>query len=296
MSDSHHPAAATMRKRRSSLWRYRAGKAAVRLSGDRLRNAAAHRRLRFVDRTIRCPDWPARLDGFHIIHLSDFHLGELLSLNDAMIILDSLRQKNRPVDLIVVTGDVLDFKVDGCEPLLEALTTLPSTLGTFAVLGNHDVLVDRAGYLNRCEQAGLPVLVNTAMELTHRGTPVVLSGIDWARRPDELRSPVSKTCTHRNDHAAHILLAHHPNAFDFAADAHVDLVLSGHTHGGQLNLLHANARRQAVGLGALAHRYSWGVYRRKHSRLHVTSGIGSWFPFRVKCPSEIVRLTIKRGM
>ena len=81
-------------------------------------------------------------------------------------------------------------------------------------------------------------------------------------------------------------MAHHPHAFDPAAAAGLPLVLSGHTHGGQLNL------SDRVGFGPLFYRYWSGRYAKPGSRLVVSNGVGNWFPLRVRAPAEIIHLTL----
>ncbi len=83
-----------------------------------------------------------------------------------------------------------------------------------------------------------------------------------------------------------ILLAHHPHAFDMAADDGVPLTLSGHTHGGQLNIT------PKFGAGSLMFKYWSGLYRRKDSALVVSNGVGNWFPLRINAPAEIVRIRL----
>lgn len=289
----------------SSKWRYRAGKAANRLSHNRLQQMTGSRHPRIVARTIHGPEWPQTHDGFRIAHLSDFHIGELLTIDDALRFLDEFFDRlDSPVDLLAVTGDILDFKTIDCLPLLKRLREFPSVFGTYAVLGNHDVLVDRPSFIEMCRSAGLNLLVDERIHLEIEGRAIELIGIDWARKQIDLARHVrramelnnsSANLSPANQHAARILLAHHPSAFHAAAARHAHLVLSGHTHGGQLNLLQPTINRSAIGLGTLTHRYSWGIYERGASRLHVTSGVGSWFPFRLKCPSEIAVLTVRRS-
>ena len=86
-----------------------------------------------------------------------------------------------------------------------------------------------------------------------------------------------------------ILLAHHPHAFEPAAEAGIPLTLSGHTHGGQLILT------KTVGFGPLMYRYWSGEYAKGDSRLVVSNGVGNWFPIRTNAPAEIVHITLRRA-
>jgi hypothetical protein len=85
------------------------------------------------------------------------------------------------------------------------------------------------------------------------------------------------------------LLAHHPHAWDVAAENGVPLVLSGHTHGGQIMLT------KRIGAGPLRFRYWSGLYEKPGSRLIVSNGVGDWFPLRVNAPAEIVHITMHPG-
>ena len=93
----------------------------------------------------------------------------------------------------------------------------------------------------------------------------------------------------RNASAFPILLAHHPHAFDAAADAQLPLTLSGHTHGGQLML------NEQLGFGPAMFRYWSGLYERGASKLIVSNGVGNWFPLRLNAPAEVVHLTLRRA-
>ena len=93
----------------------------------------------------------------------------------------------------------------------------------------------------------------------------------------------------RDRDAFPILLAHHPHAFDAAAEAEMPLTLSGHTHGGQLML------NEQLGFGPAMFRYWSGLYQRGQSKLIVSNGVGNWFPLRTNAQAEIVHITLRRS-
>ena len=93
----------------------------------------------------------------------------------------------------------------------------------------------------------------------------------------------------RQPDAFPILLAHHPHAFDAAAEAGLPLTLSGHTHGGQLML---DSHR---GFGSAIFRYWSGLYQKNASQMIVSNGVGNWFPIRVNAPAEIIHITLRRA-
>lgn len=127
---------------------------------------------------------------------------------------------------------------------------------------------------------------------------IELAGIDYAHKKTELARLVRQTLPpggRTGNGPLRILLSHHPDAYDAARRRGVRLTLSGHTHGGQVNLTNQRGRKGSVGWGSLAFQYPGGLYRRGSDYLHVTTGLGSWFPMRVKCPAEIALLTLRHG-
>jgi predicted MPP superfamily phosphohydrolase len=100
-------------------------------------------------------------------------------------------------------------------------------------------------------------------------------------------SSMAKLGTMINPDALPILLAHHPHAFDRAADYGIPLTLAGHTHGGQLNLT------DEIGVGKAMFKYVSGLYRQRDSALVVSNGVGNWFPIRINAPAELVHITLR---
>jgi predicted MPP superfamily phosphohydrolase len=115
-----------------------------------------------------------------------------------------------------------------------------------------------------------------------RGQAVRILGLRWDEG-DGIASDLARR--DRDDFT--ILLAHHPDAFDAAAQADVPLTLAGHTHGGQLMLT------PHFGFGPWLYRYWSGLYRKGASQLVVSNGVGNWFPLRIGAPAEIIFLTLE---
>jgi predicted MPP superfamily phosphohydrolase len=146
--------------------------------------------------------------------------------------------------------------------------------------------------------AGLPLLIDEAMTVTVRGERVQLLGTRWGESTGNRRRAGDAAFTRsidqlvqlRDPHAFPIVLAHHPHTFDPAAAAGFPLVLSGHTHGGQLML------NSEVGFGPMFYRYWSGLYQKGASQLVVNNGIGNWFPLRINAPAEIIELTLHRSV
>lgn len=233
---------------------------------------------------ISLPNWPVAFDGLRIAHLSDLHVGELMPVDRALGIVDTIRRA-RP-DMVCNTGDLVDLQIDGVQKVVEAIAAIPAQCGNFFVLGNHDEL-DSAESLKRLvRRAGTTVLDNEICILRRGDESLRVGGIGWARTPVHCRSCIDRMLG--DDGTVDVLLSHNPKAFDHAADRKVQLVLSGHTHGGQI----ARRNRPNANL-AMAHRRSAGLYELGTSRLFVTTGAGAWFPLRVNCPAEVALLTIR---
>lgn len=232
------------------------------------------------------PGWPPAFDGLRIAHVSDLHFGELMPLDRAMGIVE-LIDAAQP-DMLCNTGDLVDLDCAGVGPLAEALGRVHAPLGNFFVMGNHDEL-DAGDHVARIvSEAGTTVLDDEICVIRKGDEVLRVGGIGWARTPTHCRSRIDRTLGEGD--SVDLLLSHNPKAFDHAAERDVSLVLSGHTHGGQI----ARRNRPNANL-AIAHRRSAGLYELGPSRLFVTTGAGAWFPVRVNCPAEVAFLTIRRA-
>ena len=242
-------------------------------------------------RTIDLPHLPDELCGLKITHFSDPHIGELITPDHLPPMIETANSLGG--DLIAVTGDFIDFSNAVLPAVVDAMSKLQAPLGVWFVLGNHDYL-DNADEVKRAfYDAGLNLLVNEAVKLRHHEQQVAIGGIDWAETPGTLGKLVHGTAALMGEADLSIMLAHHPHAFDACRDCGIDLTLSGHTHGGQIMLGAADGRMPHMGLGKFSFRYLRGLYARGDSRLFVSSGVGSWFPLRIKCPAEITLLELQ---
>ena len=258
-------------------------------------------RIRKMD--LRIPSLPPELDGMTIAHLSDFHVGRFMTPAMMRPVID-VTNDMKP-DLVLVTGDLIDYALVDLPPAIEELRRLrpPRSLEDSVALcvGNHDIIEDEKTFITGVQDAGIPLLVNGYRTVTVRGCPIQLLGIDWAKTSRTASSDqntaalVRAAATVRDPAAFPILLAHHPHAYDEAARQNLPLTLSGHTHGGQL------MATQHFGAGSIMFRYWSGLYSQPRawngpceSQLIVSNGIGNWFPLRVNAPAEIIHLTLRR--
>lgn len=230
---------------------------------------------------IRVPRWPAQFDGLRIAHVSDFHVGHLMTPERAIEVLCAVRE--RAPDLVACTGDVVDLHLDvGVREVLESLGKIGAPLGSLLVLGNHDHLDDGKRLARMARAAGVQTLVDESVRLA---CGLRVGGVDWGKSIRDCSSRVGRVW--RDAGGVDLLLAHNPKSFAGAARLGVPLTLAGHTHGGQVRL------RKRTDDVSFRRRLRAGLYRRDDSVLFVTVGLGAWFPLRVNCPPEVVMLTVR---
>lgn len=280
-------------------WLIRTGLAApaVMAVGGSLSGVYGAGRFAVHRRTLAAPWLPQRLRGLTITHLSDLHVGRLFRPEHLPRLVDEANALRS--DLVVLSGDLIDFSNQMIPPLLERLAQLEHRHGLFICLGNHDLIDNGAEYISALRKAGHSLLIDNYQPVTIGGERLSFAGLDWGRSDTGHQAHVDRllsTYAPERDGPL-VALVHHPHAFDALADRGVPLVLSGHTHGGQLMAVappdDGIARPASdVGLGRLLFRYLRGFYTRGDSTLFVNSGVGNWFPLRVNAPAEIVQLQL----
>jgi uncharacterized protein len=234
---------------------------------------------------VRLPRLPARLDGLRVAQLSDLHISQHTTAGDIGRAA-ALVMRQSP-DLIVLTGDFIWREVwQYAEHLVEPLRSLHAPLGVYAVLGNHDHWEGATLTARVLAEAGVTLLVNRALRL-NVDAPLWLVGLDdvWERKHD-MRAALDGT----PDADCKLLLVHEPDYADRATAFPVDLQLSGHSHGGQINLPHYG---RPV-LPYLGQKYPAGLYQVGDLALYTNRGIGVISPpVRLNCPPEVTLLTLR---
>jgi uncharacterized protein len=258
------------------------------LTGIAMSQLTSFRVRRFVLPII---DLPKELDGMTIAQVSDMHVGRFTKgevLEEVVRVVNEMR-----ADLVLLTGDLINDALADLDTGLELARRMESRFGIAIIEGNHDLIENPREFETRVRASGIPFLLDESMIVDVRGVPVQLLGLRWTRvygegRDAAIGAEVRKLLEERTPDAFPILLAHHPHAFDAAADEKMPLTLSGHTHGGQLML------NEQLGFGPALFRYWSGLYQRGASKLIVSNGVGNWFPLRVNAPAEIVHLTLRQ--
>lgn len=280
------------RKRQRAAFRHAVfTRGAVRLSRGRLARPRPGKDFAVNQRVIDLPRLPDELCGLTITHLSDLHVGELVTPAHLPYIVEAANTLGS--DLIAVTGDFVDFSNAYLPAIIGAMRQLTAPLGVYFVLGNHDFLDNGQHVTDAFLDADLNLLLNGVIELDHYNKRIAVGGINWAEKQTQISRDVRATVNQMSKVDLRLLLAHHPHAFDAARRRGVDLTLSGHTHGGQLLLSNKRGKKGSIGLANFGFRYTRGLYQHGDSRLFVSSGVGSWFPLRIRCPAEITRLELQ---
>lgn len=231
------------------------------------------------------PNLPAELGGFRFVHLSDIHARHYWApAYDALID----RLKRSPPDLLLITGDFVNDLNDhrpGLRVLKRLVPQLSSRLGTFAVLGNHDV------DLVAPELAGMNVTLldsRRAVLEGAAGTRVELIGLCGVDRRD-LDEEFIRTLPPREPRTLRIVLSHFPDHFRLIRPLEADFYLSGHTHGGQVCL---PGGWPLITHDRMPKKYAKGIHRFGGTWYVVSRGLGyASIPIRVNCPAEVAEIT-----
>jgi hypothetical protein len=249
---------------------------------------------------ITAPRLPRAFDGYTIYQLSDLHMQAIgRREKKLMSILDSLP----PADLVVITGDLIHTR-RGIDPLLKLTSSIKARDGIYAVFGNSEYKngVRPLEFAGRLHENGIRVLLNQHVILPRDGQEIVLAGVEdpWSDVDD-----LELALTGVPEDVFKLVLMHSPDGIAEAAVRGVDLVLSGHTHGGQISfpIIGPPITHSLMGT-----RMSSGYYSDKRLRsvigirpgrtqLYVTRGLGiSGIAMRFLCRPELTLLTLRRGI
>lgn len=228
----------------------------------------------------------AHLDGVTIAFVSDTHIGPHFKTEHLRPTLEFLR-KARP-DILVLGGDYVSESPRFIDPSIATLEDMAATarIGTWAILGNHDVANTPERVIEALEKANITVLVNESAEVKTEKGSLWLVGIDDAvlGRPD-----LPKAFGNIPADAPTVALWHEPDRAERVVPYDPLFMLSGHTHGGQIRLPGIAGAAAPV----LGKRYQLGRYDVQGMPLYVSSGIGMYRPpVRLNCPPEVVMVTL----
>ena len=238
-----------------------------------------------VDYEVRLEGLPRECDGLVVVAVSDLHLGTLLGARWLARQINRI-ERLRP-QLVLIVGDLVDGDVSHVERLLPELKTLRAPLGVWAVTGNHEYYAGVEESVQLLEKAGYNVLRDRNVEVI---PGLVLAGVDdlTARQQFGLAGRPWETALKNRPPGATIYLSHTPWKAEEAAAAGAGLMLSGHTHNGQLWPFRFLVRLRYKLLG--------GRYQIGNMTAIVCRGTGGWGPrMRLWRPAEILRITLRTG-
>ena len=254
--------------------------------------------VEITHRDIHLRSLPASFDGMRIVQLSDIHLDEF---TEPFLLRHAIEQINRlQPDAVLLTGDFVSCEISPrrfseksawqCAEMLRELKC-PER---YAILGNHDHFLSGTEVTRALRSSGIPVLVNSYLPIERNGDRIWLAGLDdtLCGRPDlnqtipasirEIEGQPLLLMCHEPDYADHLLV--HP------AGKSISLMISGHTHGGQVRLPFFGALELPPG----GRKYVQGLFRLGSMQLYVNRGLGTvGVPFRFACPPEITEFTLR---
>jgi predicted MPP superfamily phosphohydrolase len=245
--------------------------------------------VREVD--VPLPGLPQDLDGLRILQLSDIHLSAFLSEAELIPVIDASLGLHPHVT--VVTGDLISGHTDPLEACIRQLARLKSDAGTFGCMGNHEryaKLEDRAQ--KAADRVGIRFLRNQSQALRFGNSVLNLAGQDFYANRE--RDRYLEGAEHLIlPGATNILLQHNPDVFPVAVRKGYNLLLAGHTHGGQVTV---EIFDRSINPARFFTPFVHGLYRSGNSAAYVTRGIGTiGIPTRIGAPPEITLLRLRKA-
>ena len=248
--------------------------------------------------TISSSRLPEGFDGYRIAHISDLHNAEMGKDNEKLI---AMLREAKP-DMIAITGDLIDSRNTDVEIALRFIREAVKIAPCYYVTGNHEARVNEYDELKAgMEAAGVTVLEDAKAEIRLAGEKITLIGVnDPSFRTDYLFGDAEAVMDtkpeelHTHDGGFTVLLSHRPELFEIYAEHGMDLVLSGHAHGGQFRLpLIGGLVAPNQGLFP---EYDAGMYTEGNTSMLVSRGVGnSILPFRINNRPEVILIELKSG-
>jgi predicted MPP superfamily phosphohydrolase len=231
---------------------------------------------------------PERFEDFRITQLTDIHHSRILGIDEVVRVVELARKTNP--DMFVLTGDYTTSYRRYIEPCAEALSSLNAPEGVWAVLGNHDHYTDPELTVQALQRNRIKVLSNANTVVTRGPDKLQLSGIDdWSWGAADWQRAFAGL----DGRIPTVLLSHQPSVLDLDQAKRTSLIISGHTHGGQIDLplLGAPARFATKDL-----RYAQGLFQLGNTQLYVSSGTGViGLPVRLGVRPEIAVLRLRNA-
>lgn len=232
---------------------------------------------------VRLPQLPAELEGLSICHWSDLHFSGRI---DRAYFHEVVRLSNQlGSDLIALTGDICDA-ASCIDWIVETLAPAQARLGKYCILGNHDLRTKDVARLRQAlAEAGFVDLGGRHLSLADGRIEIAGNELPWLGS----LPPVPER---EAGESLRLLLSHSPDQYGWARRHGYDLMLAGHTHGGQIRFPLVGPIICPSWHGT---RYASGFFNEPPTVMHVSRGTASLFPLRINCPPEITKLVLRKN-
>jgi predicted MPP superfamily phosphohydrolase len=253
----------------------------------------------FIERTdfhtreidVPIPDLHPDLEGLRIVQVSDIHLSAFLTERQFARVIDSANEL-RP-HLAAVTGDLITDPGDPVDRAIRQLARLKTDAGAVGCMGNHDSYAGVTGYIETAAaRFGMRFLRNTSQSFRFGAATLNFAGQDYQRKSKKAFYLAGAERLIQPG-AVNILLQHNPDVFPTAARQGYNLLLAGHTHGGQVTV---EILDRAISPAFFFTPYVYGLYRIGTAAAYVTRGIGTiGIPARLGAPPELSLLRLRKA-
>ena len=246
--------------------------------------------------TISSSKLPQSFDGYRIAHVSDLHNAEMGKNNEKLLTM----LRDADPDMIAITGDLVDSRNTDIEVALQFVREAVKIAPCYYVTGNHEARISEYDELKAgMEAAGVTVLEDVRTKISMEGETITLIGVNDPSYQTDYLFGDSETVMntkleelHTENDGFTILLSHRPELFDTYVDQDIDLVLSGHSHGGQFRLPFIGGL-VAPNQG-LFPEYDAGIYTEDNTNMLISRGVGnSILPFRINNRPEVILIELQ---
>ena len=246
--------------------------------------------------TVSSSKLPQSFDGYRIAHVSDLHNAEMGKDNETLLTM----LRDADPDIIAITGDLIDSRNTVIEVALQFVREAVKIAPCYYVTGNHEARVGEYGELKAgMEAAGVTVLEDVRTEISMEGETITLIGVNDPSYQTDYLFGDSETVMNTKLEELHsekdgftVLLSHRPELFDTYANHNIDVVLSGHAHGGQFRLPFIGGL-VAPNQG-LFPEYDAGIYTEGNTNMLISRGVGnSILPFRINNRPEVILIELQ---
>ena len=261
--------------------------APIAATGFAIHKARRDAEVREVELAI--PNLAPDLQGLRLVQLSDIHLGSFFSEAQLRRVVD--QANGLGADLAMITGDLISSYGDPLEEAIAELARLRTNAGIYGCLGNHEIVAEcEALTTDLAARRGMRFLRSQSATLRFGQSKLNIAGVDYQRLG---RPYLADAAGMVRPGELNLLLSHSPDVFPVAVKQSWDVVLSGHTHGGQITLEYLDSRLNPARFYTP---YTYGKYTQNESSLFVTSGLGTvGVPARLGTSPELVSIRLTCG-